>query len=318
MLILSHKDIAALDIDPVKCYEWADEMLRAKDRVILPAKTSIKPSEEIFYNVMPSILPENNTAGVKVVTRYPERTPSLDSQIMTFDLETGRIKAFMDGNYITTMRTGAVAAHSVKLLAVREFYRIGLIGLGNQARAVVKVIASIFPGRRLEMKLFVYKDQHILFENFVRGLPGTENYTFIYSYTYDDTIRGSDVVISSVTYFASDICENDCFDEGCLLVPIHTRGFMNCDLFFDKIFADDTAHVKGFKYFDRFREFAEVTDVLSGRHPGRTSDKERLIAYNIGLSMHDVYFAEMIYKIAAEKGIGSEAELCPPVEKFWI
>ena len=28
------------------------------------------------------------------------------------------------------------------------------------------------------------------------------------------------------------------------VIPVHTRGFQNCDLFFDKVFADDTDHVK--------------------------------------------------------------------------
>ena len=35
------------------------------------------------------------------------------------------------------------------------------------------------------------------------------------------------------------------------MVPVHTRGFSNCDLFFDKVFADDYGHVKHFKYFDK-------------------------------------------------------------------
>ena len=83
----------------------------------MPAKISMKPKEDIFYNVMPSLLPQFQSGGVKIVTRYPGRTPALDSQIILYDYETGKIKALMDGNYITTMRTGAVAAHSIKLFS---------------------------------------------------------------------------------------------------------------------------------------------------------------------------------------------------------
>lgn len=318
MKIISHKDIVSLNVDPESCYKWVEDMLLGKDNVILPAKTSIKPSDEIFYNVMPSILPEHNSAGLKVVTRYPDRIPSLDSQIMIFDFTDGKIKAILDGNYITTMRTGAVAAYSIKLLAKQDFKKIGLIGLGNQARATIKVLIKILENKKFTLKLLKYKEQHKIFEEYVRRLTDTDNISFEFCDSYTDTVKGSDVIVSSATYFAEDLCEYYCFDEGCLVVPIHTRGFMNCDLFFDKVFADDTNHVKGFKYFDEFKNFAEVSDILSGKSEGRQNDKERILVYNIGLSIHDVYFAEQIYRLAIESGIGSKIDLYPPKEKFWL
>lgn len=318
MIILSHKDVVDLDIDPVECYEWVSYMLMNKNNTILPKKMSIKPSDEIFYNVMPSLIPQYNIGGLKVVTRYPKRNPVLDSQIMLFDYPTGTIKAFIDGNFITTMRTGAVAAHSIKLLSKEGFTIIGLIGLGNQARATLKVLLALFPNRKFVLKLYKYKDQHILFEDFIKKLPNSKNLEFVYCDTYRDTVKGSDVIISSVTYFDKDICEDDCFDEGCLVVPIHTRGFMNCDLFFDKVYADDTEHIKDFKYFNRFKKFAEITDVLNGNADGRVNNSERILVYNIGLSIHDVYFANNIYNKARAKGIGIEVSLESPTDKFWI
>lgn len=318
MKILSHKNIISLDIKPESCYHWVQEMLKEKENAILPAKTSIRPSDGMFYNIMPSILPQKDVAGLKVVTRYPVRVPSLDSQIMLFDYNEGKIDALLDANYITAMRTGAVAAHSIMLLGKKNFEIISFIGLGNQARATIKVLVSILRDKKLTLKLYKYKNQHVLFEEYVKSLPGTSNISFEYCDSYQDAVRNSEVIISSVTYLSSDICEDECFEEGCLLVPIHTRGFMNCDLFFDKVFVDDTSHVKGFKYFDKFKKFAEVSDILSGKSEGRQNNKERIIAYNIGLSIHDVYFAKKIFQLANKNRVGSEIDLNPPVEKFWL
>lgn len=318
MLILSHSEIMALNVEPVQCYEWVNEMIKNKNETILPAKLSLKPREDNFYNVMPSLLPQFNIGGVKVVTRYPDRIPSLDSQILLYDYESGHLKALLDGNFITTIRTGAAAAHSIKLFAKSDFEVIGLIGLGNQARATLKVLLSLFPEKQFVLKLFKYKDQHILFMEYIKSLGITDKISFVICDSYEETVQGSDVIISSVTYFEKDICSDDCFDEGCLVVPIHTRGFMNCDLFFDKVFADDTDHVKGFKYFDQFKKFAEVTDVLNGVSPGRENDSERILAYNIGLSIHDIYFSYKIYELAKLNGNGKEFQLDAPTEKFWI
>lgn len=323
MKVITHDDIVNLQISPLKCYKWVSEILANKADVILPAKISMKPREDVFYNVMPSLLPKYGVAGVKVVTRYPSRNPALDSQILIYGYETGTIKALLDGSWITTMRTGAVAAHSIKLFGKKNFSVIGMIGLGNTARATMKVLLSIYPEGKLKVKLLKYKNQHSLFEKYFKGVAGDNypNVEFIICNSYEEVVRGSDVIISSVTYFEDDVCGDDCFDRGCLVVPIHTRGFINCDLFFDKVFADDTGHVKGFRYFNQFKKFAEVADVITGLAEGRVNDEERIIVYNIGLSMHDINFAERIYALsnkAPSKETEQEISLCPPTKKFWI
>ncbi len=318
MKILTHNDIVKLNIEPIQCYTWVDDMLKNKGNVLLPAKISMKPTEDVFYNVMPSILPQDNSGGVKVVTRYPSRNPALDSQILLYDYETGALKSLLDGNYITTMRTGAVAAHSIKLLSKKDFNKIGVIGLGNQARATLKVLLALFPDKDIVLKLLKYKDQHLLFKEYINSLPNSERVEYVFCDSYKDTVKGSEVIISSVTYLAQDICEDDCYDEGCLVVPIHTRGFMNCDLFFDKIYADDTDHVMGFKYYKQFKNFAEISDIINGTAEGRRDDSERIMVYNIGLSMHDIYFSEKIYQFAKAKGIGKKFSLSAPEDKFWI
>lgn len=318
MKLLTHADIMKLNIEPIQCYEWVTDMLENKDNVILPTKISMKPTKDIFYNVMPSLLPLDNSGGVKVVTRYPFRNPALDSQILLYDYQSGNLKSIMDGNYITSMRTGAVSAHSIKLLSKKNFSNIGVVGLGNQARAALKVLLALFPNKKIVLKLLKYKDQHLLFQDYINSLPNSDSVECVFCDSYKDTVKGSDVVISSVTYLAEDICEDDCYEKGCLVVPIHTRGFMNCDLFFDRVYADDVDHVKGFKYFKQFKSFAEVADILNGSAEGRQNNDERIIVYNIGLSMHDVYFSEKIFQLAEAKGVGQEISLGTPKDKSWI
>lgn len=314
MKIITHEDIINMKITPLECCEWAGEVIKEKKKFILPPKISLKPREDIFYNTMPSILPEMKAAGVKVVNRYPQREPSLDSHILLYDLENGNLKALLDGNFITTMRTGAVAAHSVKLFAKKDFKEIGLIGLGNTMRAAFTMLLELFPEREVHVKVKEYKNQH---EEFIKEFAEYKNVRFEAYDTYEKVIEDSDVIMSSVTYAGTDFCEDKYFKEGCCLVPIHTRGFTNCDLFFDKIYADDTDHVRGFKNFNKFRKFAEVTDVVNGKMPGRENDSERILAYNIGISIQDLYFAEQIYK-KAENTMECSLDLEAPKDKFWV
>lgn len=315
MKIIAHREIMEMQISPSQCFDWVDYILKNKHSMKLPPKISMKMEGEIFYNTMPSILPKEGIAGVKVVSRYPSRMPALDSQILLYNLDTGEQKAVLDGNFITTMRTGAVAVHAIQLLAVKNFQEIGVIGVGNTMRAAMKVLLTRYPDKKMRIKIKKYKKQHLDFSEAFSGYPNVE---FVVCEDYKEVIDGSDVILSAVTYAEEDFCENKYFKEGCLVVPIHTRGFTNCDLFFDKVFADDRGHVQNFKYFNKFKSFAEISDVLEGNAKGRENDKERILAYNIGISLHDIYFAEQIYQLAKMQGKGTECSLEAPKDKFWI
>lgn len=318
MRVITFEDIQKLNIDPKLCYQWTSEMIAAKKSADLPPKISLHPADGVFCNVMPCIVPNTPIGlggGVKVVNRYPERNPSLDSNLLLLDMESGDFLALMDANWITAMRTGAVAVHSIELLAKRNFKTIAMLGLGNTARATMLILAEMYPNREFDVRLLKYKNQEALFAERFSKYPNLH-----FSYVDDSTslVKDAEVVISCVTYFANDLCSDDCFDEGVLVVPVHTRGFTNCDLFFDKVFADDTGHVCHFKNFSKFKSFAEVCDVVNGAAPGRESDKERILAYNIGLSIHDINFAAHIYDMIKNSPDLLEIDLKSPKEKFWV
>lgn len=313
MKLFTFDTIANLNISPIQCYNWTAEMIKNKKNTILPPKISMKPFDATFCNVMPSIV--NDYGGVKVVTRYPERIPSLDSFLVLFDVNSGENLALMDANWITAMRTGAVAAHSVIHLAKSNFQTIGMIGLGNTARSTLLILLNVLPHKNFNIKLLRYKNQA---ENFIQRFSNFNNITFTIVDDIKDLIVGSDVIISAATHFSQDLCDDKYYKEGVLVVPIHTLGFTNCDLFFDKIFADDYSHVKHFKNFDKFKYFAEMCDVVNKKAEGRNNDNERILAYNIGLSIHDINFASKIYEMFKDDKSLKSINLNSPVEKFWV
>lgn len=308
--LISHNEILNLNITAQVANKWVDNMLANKHKVVLPPKISMKMDNGMFYNVMPSIIKEDGIAGVKIVNRYKERIPSLDSQIMLYDFNSGELISVMDGNYVTAIRTGAVAAHSIELLAKKDYKSIGFIGVGNTARATLECLLAR-TDRKLKVNLYKYKDQE---KDFMERF-GERNIEFECFSSYEDVITNSDVIVSAITYTGEDLCDISCFKKGCTVIPIHTRGFQCCDLAFDKVYADDRGHVEGFKYFDKFKQFSEVSDVVAGKTKGRENDDERILVYNIGLSMHDIYFAGEIYKLSNNC---TEYEFSHPKEKFWI
>lgn len=318
MKLLTFEDIINLNIKPTCCYEWVSEMIQNKKNTQLPPKISMHPKDSVFCNFMPCIIPDNVlgcVGGIKIVNRYPDRVPSLDSKLLLMDMNNGDFLALMDANWITAMRTGAVTVHSMKYLAKSDFNTISLLGLGNTARATIDILAHVYPEREFYIKLLKYKEQEKIF---VDRFKDYDNLHFTFVDDIESLIKSSHVVISCVTYLENDICKDDYFDEGILMIPVHTRGFTNCDLFFDKIYADDYGHVCHFKNFNQFKYFAEMCDVVNGTAMGRENDKERILAYNIGLSIHDINFANHIYQMIENDSKYHCFDMLEPVDKFWV
>lgn len=313
MRIFTFPSIVGLGIEDSLAYQWIQESFLQKADTYLPPKISMKDGST-FINVMPCILYKEMKAGVKIVSRFTERLPTLNSEILLYDYTTGNPLALMDGNYITALRTGATAALNVETLARKNYSEIGVIGFGNITRKTLDILFAVMPKRKIRVKLFNYKNHFALLqERYIQY----NNIEFIAVDSYDAVVENSDVVISALTYTEKDLCDDKYFKAGCLVVPIHTRGFMNCDLFFDRFVVDDVNHVRGFKYFNTFENnMVELSDVLCGKCVGRSRDDERIMAYSIGIAIHDLYFAGKIYEMASS-GM-AEIDLFPPKEKYWV
>lgn len=295
MKIISNQQIVDLGISPHECVEWVRESFSMKYEAQLPTKISLHPQGSDFINTMPCLLPERfNRFGVKVVSRIAGHKPVLHSDLLLYDSKSGNLLALIDADWITQMRTGAVAALAIETLQKKNASVYSFIGLGSTADATMACLQAILPeDKQYTLKLKRYKNQADRF-----AAKWTKaNYNFVIVETNEQLLENCDVLVSAVTEMPDLFCADDTkYPEGILLVPIHTRGFQNCDLFFDHVFADDKGHVEGFKYFSQFRAFNELSEVLLGKATGRVNDKQRLLAYNIGLGLHDVLFASKIYE----------------------
>lgn len=312
MRIIGHQEIIELNVNPAVMWDWVDTALKHKEDVLLPAKISIDAGQDRFYNTMPVIMPSLGIGGVKIVNRYPTRQPALSSKILLYSLQTGDVEALLDGTYITCMRTGAVATHSADILAVPDYKKVVFIGLGNTARATLLVLANRHPEREFEIRLIKYKDQH---ESFAHRFKEYKNLHFSFYDDFATAVADAEVAFSAVTVFHEDICPPEAFPPGITIIPIHTRGFMECDKVFDKVFGDDYKAVSHFKYFNQFASFAEVAQVITSKKPGRENSQERILAYNIGIALHDFYFAKKLMELIGPGN--NDIDISEPKDKFW-
>lgn len=323
MKLISHKDIEGLNIPPVLCVEWIMRSFSLKSSAQLPAKISVHPKENDFFTSMPCLLPEINDEhgcpkryfGIKEVHKLGGSIPSLGSDMLLYDANNGNLLALIDCDWITAMRTGAVAAATAKVLRKTSGFRYGFIGLGNTARATLLCVLDSEPESFFYVKLLRYKDQS---ERFIERFSDYSNVAFDIVDDINYLVENVDVFFSCITSADGPLFSDDkVFRSGVTVIPVHMRGLQVCDRTFDRVFGDDTDHIKNFKFFHEFNCYNEIGEVLAGIDPGRTNDDQRIIAYNYGIAMHDVYFAMKIFNLL-EHNIVQEITYDKVCSKFWV
>ena len=155
-----------------------------------------------------------------------------------------------------------------------------------------RLLSATNTDRPITIRLKRYKDQA---EATALRYGNAPNVTFEIADSMEQLVEGADVVVSCITDADGLMVGNvDLFQPGVLVVPVHTRGFQNCDRVFDKVYADDEGHVSGFRYFNEFRSFAEIGQVLKASRSGarQRPPAHPLLQYRTGAPRH--FFARKI------------------------
>jgi len=135
--------------------------LKAQNKAVMPPKLYLDmPEYEGDFRAMPAYI--DGVAGIKWTSGYPNNRrynlPTVLATIVLNDPRTGRPLAIMNGEYVTSIRTGAAGAVAVKYLARSDSSVIGLVGAGMQARTQLLAISKVLPGIK-EVKVFDQRRQ---------------------------------------------------------------------------------------------------------------------------------------------------------------
>ena len=115
-------------------------------RVIQPVRAMLTIEEgQRFLGVMPAVAEDG--MGAKLVSFFPKNAgsqlPTHLAVIALFDPETGQPLAFLDGRFITEMRTAAVSAAVTKYLLSDGGRVLTLLGSGVQAYAHLQALRQV-------------------------------------------------------------------------------------------------------------------------------------------------------------------------------
>lgn len=235
-----------------------------------------------------------------------------------FSVETGELLAIMPDGLIQQTRVGVTSALGAKALARPNSEVLGLIGSGGQARAHFRFLTSVLPIKRV--KIFSPNPDHR--KAFAAQM---ERETEIPAESVDSAeaaVKNSDIVCSATNssrpvmnaewlepgMHYNAIREFE-MDEAALersdIVAIHTR-FGGIQHYLPAGLDKDLPGVRREKPRDWSR-YPEISDLLAGKAPGRTSDKQiTFFLNNVGTGVQFAAMGYCAYSAAKEKGLGKE------------
>lgn len=220
--------------------------------------------------------------------------------------------AFMDGTYITAIRTAAVSGVGAKFLARENSKVLAIIGTGVQGKYHALCLTHVLQNIKL-IRIFDKWAPSLKSFQEVIGPILKDKVTIEVASSVEEAITGADVVVTATGKLLEPMFSDEWVKPGALVLPVHTGGW-NTDVLvkMDKVVTDDWSQFSHFAnsiYSPKPDPHAELSDIVCGRKAGRESDQERIIDFNVGLAIHDIVVGNRVLEKAKEQGLGTELEL---------
>jgi ornithine cyclodeaminase len=301
-------------------------------RVEQPVRSILSvPDTDAFLGTMPAFVrggvgvPGSRAAlGAKLVTVFGANTarglPTHLASIVLLDPDTGGLIALLDGRYITEARTAAVSAVSSRLLARKTAASLAIIGTGVQARSHLDALARVHQLRYVTV-WSPTKERRDAFAAAASAQPDTHARVQAVDHP-GEAVVGADLVVLA-TSSPDPVIENGWVKPGAHVMSVgacrpNQREMDPALTARGRLFVDsreaalvesgDVVMGMAEGRFGPAHIVAELGEVASGAG-GRRSDAEVTIFKSLGMAVEDVTAADLAYRLAVERGVGTELTL---------
>ena len=240
--------------------------------------------------------------------------PTIQGTIVLYDGENGSPLALLDSVDITVKRTAAASAVAAKYLA-RVNSRVGTVcGCGRQGRAQLRAICAVLPLKKMyvfdlnecaakELAIELADELRLEIEP-VRDLPRA--------------IQQSDVCLTCTTSREFFVCKEH-VSAGTFIAAVgaddeHKQEIDPALMASAKVVADsreqccnigDVHHAISHGLMRTENVYAELSEIVAGRKPGRISEDEIIIFDSTGIAIEDAVATAVVYEKARTARIGS-------------
>ncbi|MEP6892241.1 MAG: ornithine cyclodeaminase family protein [Gaiellaceae bacterium] len=324
LLFLSGADVDELGLGADDVMAAVEEAVRAQGERLVALDERVQhipnPSFPGHFNVLRATVWPLGVTGVKVVGDFVDNhlqgLPSELALITLYDPRTGVPRAIVDATEITERRTGALTALGARELARQGSRVLAHIGARGTAFSNVELLDRLFDFDEIRVTSRRPESR----EAFGTRLETALGKPIRVTATMEEAVVGADIVVEATRLVEPEPLLQTAWLESCtLLVPYGTKSVLELDVLdrMDKVVVDDWAQCRRDDAFGALRPhvragllteetlYAELGEIVAGLRPGRERDDERILFWHRGLGTTDVALADLLYRRALERGIGT-------------
>lgn len=313
ILMLNEAEVQRL-LDPDALLDALAEGFKAQSSNLVdaPKRNEVSVPDAGFLLAMPGYQPGREIT-IKLVSVFHGNSrlgiPSHQALICLFDPTTGTPLAFMDGTYITALRTAGAAALSTRLLAQIDTHVLAIIGAGVQARSHLMMLPRVrqFNEIRIASRHIAHAGQ----------LAATDPRACAVE-TAEQAMRGANVVCLC-TSSGEPVINTDWLTPGMHITSVgymppggelDPRVIALSRLFVETrlAFQPPPAGCGELVGFDA-SVGTELGEVLLGLRQGRQSKEEITVYKAMGHVCEDMAAANLVYHRAKHEGVGRTVTL---------
>lgn len=186
----------------------------AQGKANMPLRSVMEIDATNRLGIMPGALRDPDVYGVKLISLFPGNPASgLSSHIgamVIFDNDTGAVRAMLDADALTAIRTAAASAAATRALAREDAAKLAIIGTGEQAESHIEAITCV---RDISEVHIAGRTQERAQEFVARIAPRFGHLTFCAAPDAQDAVRDADI-ICTVTSSATVVLQGDWVGPG--------------------------------------------------------------------------------------------------------
>jgi ornithine cyclodeaminase len=234
--------------------------------------------------------------------------------ILLFDPDTGRPLCVIDGNVVTTLRTGAAGGLGLSRFARRDSARLCVFGTGIQAQIQTRFALRLMPGLRSVAYLSIDGKPDARFEAGIAADAAARGCAVAHTADRDRAVTESDIVITATPATGA------LFSLGAARPGTHinavgadTQGKRELPgglLERARLFVDDAAQARAIGETQWAKELPCVTlgELLTGQAAFERQPDDITIFDMTGIALQDLTVAQLLLQRAIASGAGTPVE----------
>ncbi len=322
-ILLREADVRALLTMPLALQAVEEAFRRlAEGTAILHCRQRLQMPGIGFLHYMAAGDLTTGYAGLKI---YTSARGALRFLVPLVRPQTGELVALLEADYLGQVRTGAASGIATRYMARVDARRVGIVGTGLQARTQLEAMVAV---RRIEQIRAFGRDPERRAQ-FAREMTERLGVPVESSGSAEEAVRGAHIVITA-TDASKPVVEGRWLDPGAHMNAIGANfpqkrelddeAVRRADLIAvdsreqSKLEAGDLILSFGERK-DRWASVCELAEIVSGRTPGRTSDRQITLFKSNGIALEDVVVAGRVVELAKQRGLGEPIRLWVEDEK---